>query len=127
MRISQQPRRYSNNFLYKVTACQAGRRLALKPTAGLMRAAGESVEEDGAGCGERGCGAAVARLEPGQAADWRERAGGGQAARRAVITELAGRAGLCPQFIQLVTGAGLSCIARVSRQAASHTAHSPLL
>ena len=51
--------------------------------------------------------------------EWRDRALESQRSRRAVILEMAGAGAGCRALVQLVTGAGLSCIART--QARPHT------
>lgn len=103
---------YSNNFLYKAPA-GGGRRVEAETTGGRQVArveAGRVLEEHATSCT---CGTGAA-LEQEQVVRWRAVAGGGQAARRAVVEEMWREAGgrTCRQLVQLVTGAGLSAIGR---------------
>jgi len=110
--------RYSNNYLYKVTAIGEGKRVEIQPTIGqekLNLAVTEVCDLHSKECSNSLCVEDVAGLHIDVIQEWRDRALESQKSRRIVIQEMMLRRTLCRQFIQMVTGAGLSCILRLSK------------
>lgn len=111
---------YSNNFLYKHTGPE-GKRLTTKPTIGAEKSSiriEDILKQHEGQCKDLTCKKqAMAMLET-DLTSWREKSLTGQLGRQAVIQDLARRFSclLCENLIQLVTGAGISCIRRVARQ-----------
>ena len=111
--------KYSNNYLYKVTASGDGRRVALNPTLGQQKlsvATSDIVRQHREECSDKRCVEGVDRLETETVQEWRDQAMAGQGARRKVIQEMVTRGLACTSFIQMVTGAGQSSIVRIRRQ-----------
>ena len=110
--------KYSNNYLYKVTASGDGKRVCLQPTQGKQKSE-VSIEDIAAihvkDCQINKCIEAVKKLENESIRNWRKLSQENQKSRKTVINELIETNNFCKYFIQIVTGAGLSCIARAIR------------
>lgn len=111
---------YSNNFLYKNKG-EEGKRLAVKPTVGstkLTISLGDIVPIHEEECNDPNCKTQLKDIPEKDIASWRERSTSGQTCRNLVIQEMVERCSgqLCRQLIQVVTGAGITCIARVTRE-----------
>ena len=105
--------RYSNNYLYKVTATGEGKRVNLKPTIGhekLNVAVNEVCKTHFRECSITTCVNQISSLHIDVIQEWRDRALECQKSRRNVIKEMMIQKTLCRKFIQMVTGAGLSSI-----------------
>jgi len=116
---------YSNNFLYK-NKVEDGKRLAVKPTVGsekLSIAPEEIIAVHNDKCRDVNCKAHLATLTNQDIVTWRHKSQTGQTSRKFVLRELVDTFSgqLCKDFMQLVTGAGSSCIARVAREVARET------
>jgi len=111
---------YSNNFLYKQKGNE-GKRLTTKPTIGseklniMVEAIPYNHEEQ---CKDMNCLNQARGIPEFDLRTWREKSQSGQIGRNSAIQEMVQRGSwqLCEQFIQLVTGAGVSCIARLARE-----------
>ena len=80
--------KYSNNYLYKVTASGDGRRVALSPTKGQQRlsiAAVDIVREHRLECADKRCLEGVERLDTETVQEWRDRAGEGQVSQYSLL------------------------------------------
>lgn len=111
---------YSNNFLYKNKG-KEGKRISIKPTAGsekLSTALDAIVPSHEEQCRDLNCKRQAGTIPEQDLRNWREKSQSGQNSRKLVIQEMVGRFSgqLCRQFIQVVTGAGISSIARVARE-----------
>ena len=111
---------YSNNFLYKSKG-DVGKRITIKPTTGsekLNIAIFDIVPVHNGQCRDPNCKKQVATIIEQDLRNWREKSQSGQTSRHSIIKEMVERSSwqLCDQFIQMVTGAGISCIARVRRE-----------
>lgn len=111
---------YSNNFLYKSKG-DVGKRITIKPTTGsekLNIGISDIVPVHDGQCRDPNCKKQVATIIEQDLRNWREKSQSGQTSRHSIIKEMVERSSwqLCDQFIQIVTGAGISCIARVRRE-----------
>ena len=111
---------YSNNFLYK-NKVEEGKRITVKQTVGAEKlniAPDDIVMVHDEQCRDTNCKREMGTISEQDIQNWRKKSQSGQSSRNSVIREMVDRSSgqLCRQLIQVVTGAGISCIARVDRQ-----------